>query len=363
MSDTGVEIDDAALDAAAADVDAESAPLRAVGARISGWLSVAVMSAPLREVCRGDATHTLVPGKPDVGLPRNRVGSIRVAITSVTEIDSDPESLRAVAEGLAAEAAEFVRRRRTEVFGDAAEPDAGGSAVRSKSSPTDPVTIVDTETERLLRDRLAVLRPSDPVLGEEGGGAARVEAGRPLWVLDPMTGTVELRLRHRGLCGVVGVQIDGASVAGAVANVPTGEVFSAAVGLGAHVRRGGVSTSLLHAVDDLAMALVGHRIRLRAGAAHRPGRGIGAIAARCPRRAPPRVVRAGPVHGGRGPHGRLLRGRRARLGLAAGALIAAEAGAQLILPPVDGDSDLLIVAAAPGIAEEFDAALRRAGAL
>jgi myo-inositol-1(or 4)-monophosphatase len=48
---------------------------------------------------------------------------------------------------------------------------------------------------------------------------------------------------------------------------------------------------------------------------------------------------------------------------AAGALIAAEAGAQLILPPVDGDSDLLIVAAAPGIAEEFDAALRRAGAL
>jgi myo-inositol-1(or 4)-monophosphatase len=45
----------------------------------------------------------------------------------------------------------------------------------------------------------------------------------------------------------------------------------------------------------------------------------------------------------------------------AGALIAGEAGASLLLPPVD-ESDRLIVAAAPGIAAEFDDALRRAGA-
>lgn len=282
----------------------------------------------------------------------------------MTEIDSDPESLRAVAEGLAAEAAEFVRRRRTEVFGDAAEPDAGGSAVRSKSSPTDPVTIVDTETERLLRDRLAVLRPGDPVLGEEGGGAARVEAGRPLWVLDPIDGTVNFVYGIEGYAVSVGVQIDGASVAGAVANVPTGEVFSAAVGHGAHVRRGGVSTSLrCTAVDDLAMALVGtgfgyareQRIRQAEVLARllpdvRDVRRLGSCALDlC-------MVAAGRMDAyyEDGVH---------VWDWAAGALIAAEAGAQLILPPVDGDSDLLIVAAAPGIAEEFDAALRRAGAL
>jgi myo-inositol-1(or 4)-monophosphatase len=298
-----------------------------------------------------------------VGLPRNRVGSIRVAITGVTEIDSDPESLRAVAEGLAAEAAEFVRRRRTEVFGDAAERDAGGSAVRSKSSPTDPVTIVDTETERLLRDRLAVLRPGDPVLGEEGGGAARVEAGRPLWVLDPIDGTVNFVYGIEGYAVSVGVQIDGVSVAGAVANVPTGEVFSAAVGHGAHVRRGGVSTSLrCTAVDDLAMALVGtgfgyareQRVRQAEVLARllpdvRDVRRIGSCALDlC-------MVAAGRMDAyyEDGVH---------VWDWAAGALIAAEAGAQLILPPVDGDSDLLIVAAAPGIAEEFYAALRRAGA-
>jgi myo-inositol-1(or 4)-monophosphatase len=45
----------------------------------------------------------------------------------------------------------------------------------------------------------------------------------------------------------------------------------------------------------------------------------------------------------------------------AGALIAEEAGASLVLPEVD-EGDTLIVAAAPGIAVEFDEALRRAGA-
>ena len=69
-----------------------------------------------------------------------------------------PRALRSVAETLAAEAAAFVRTRRGEVFG--ARPALRRSgAVRSKSTPTDPVTVVDTETERLLRDRLAQLRP------------------------------------------------------------------------------------------------------------------------------------------------------------------------------------------------------------
>ena len=41
-------------------------------------------------------------------------------------------------------------------------------AVSFKSTATDPVTVVDTETERLLRDRLAELRPGERILGEEG---------------------------------------------------------------------------------------------------------------------------------------------------------------------------------------------------
>ena len=45
--------------------------------------------------------------------------------------------------------------------------------MRAKSTPDRPVTVVDTETERLLRDRLAELRPGEPILGEEGGGSDR----------------------------------------------------------------------------------------------------------------------------------------------------------------------------------------------
>jgi myo-inositol-1(or 4)-monophosphatase len=146
--------------------------------------------------------------------------------------------------------------------------------------------------------------------------------------------------------------------------VPTGEVFSAAVGHGAHLRRGGVSTSLrCTTVDDLAMALVGtgfgyareQRIRQAEVLARllpdvRDVRRLGSCALDlC-------MVAAGRMDAyyEDGVH---------VWDWAAGALIAAEAGAQLILPPVDGGDSNLIVAAAPGIAEEFGAALRQAGAL
>jgi myo-inositol-1(or 4)-monophosphatase len=153
-------------------------------------------------------------------------------------------------------------------------------------------------------------------------------------------------------------------VAGAVANVPTGEVFSAAVGHGAHVRRAGVSTPLrCTAVDDLAMALVGtgfgyaraQRVRQAEVLARllpdvRDVRRLGSCALDlC-------MVAAGRMDAyyEDGVH---------VWDWAAGALIAAEAGVRLVLPPVDGgESDLLIVAAAPGIADDFEEALRQAGA-
>jgi myo-inositol-1(or 4)-monophosphatase len=102
----------------------------------------------------------------------------------------DPVQLRSVAERLAAEASDFVRCRREEVFSGAPQRESTGPAVRAKSTPTDPVTIVDTETERLLRDRLAQLRPGEHVLGEEGGGRSDDSAGRATWVVDPIDGTV-----------------------------------------------------------------------------------------------------------------------------------------------------------------------------
>ena len=159
---------------------------------------------------------------------------------------------------MAAEAAEFVRRRREEVFSGEPEREATGDAVRAKSTPTDPVTIVDTETERLLRHRLAELRPGEHVLGEEGGGSQDESAGRPTWVVDPIDGTVNFVYGLPAYAVSVAVQVDGQSVAGAVANVVDGAVYSAARGHGADMRRGSVTVPLRASrVDDLSMSLVG----------------------------------------------------------------------------------------------------------
>jgi myo-inositol-1(or 4)-monophosphatase len=279
--------------------------------------------------------------------------------------DSDPGSLRAVAELLAGEAAGFVRRRRAEVFGAESSRDQAASAVRAKSTPTDPVTIVDTETERLLRDRLADLRPGDPIVGEEEGGSAVGHHGKPTWVLDPIDGTVNFVYGIEAYAVSVGVQIDGRSVAGAVANVPTGEVFSAALGAGAHLRRDGVSTALrCNPVDDVSMALVGtgfgYSPELRLQQAEVLARLLPGV--RDVRRVGSCALDLCMVAAGR-------LDAYYELGVnvwdwAAGALIAEEAGARMLIPPIEGgdDGSSLIVAAAPGIAEAFDEALRRAGA-
>lgn len=278
----------------------------------------------------------------------------------VSRPDNQPARLRAVAEELAGEAADFVRRRRAEVFGADANGQASG-AVQSKTTPTDPVTVVDTETERLLRDRLAQLRSGDPILGEEGGGPAdSAAAGAVTWVLDPIDGTVNFVYGIPAYAVSVAAQIDGVSVAGAVADVVARRVYSAATGLGAHLTdTNGTRRLRCSAVDDLSMALLGtgfaySRRRRTAQAALvakmlpvvRDVRRIGSAALDlC-------MVAAGRLDAYY-EHGLHV------WDSAAGALIAAEAGARVVLPPESDGSAGLVVAAAPGIADELLGALER----
>jgi myo-inositol-1(or 4)-monophosphatase len=279
----------------------------------------------------------------------------------VTEIDTDPVLLRSVAEQLATEAAAFVRQRRREVFGDSQGSGIAGPVVRAKSTPTDPVTVVDTETERLLRDRLAELRPGEHILGEEEGGSTGGRDGLT-WVLDPIDGTVNFMYGLETYAVSVGVQRDGASLAGAVANVPTGALYSAALGHGAHIRRAGVTTPLAaSSAVELSMSLLGtgfsyapeHRVRqgeilTKLLPVVRDVRRMGSCALDlC-------MVAAGQLDAyyEDGVH---------VWDWAAAALIAAEAGANLRLPPADEGAGL-IVAAAPGIADALADALHSSGA-
>jgi histidinol-phosphatase len=51
-----------------------------------------------------------------------------------------------------------------------------------------PVTEADTAVERTLRDRLAVARPGDAIVGEEFGASEAGDQGRR-WIVDPIDGT------------------------------------------------------------------------------------------------------------------------------------------------------------------------------
>lgn len=275
--------------------------------------------------------------------------------------DNEPERLREVAEHLVAGAADYVRRRRAELFGR--EPAAESDAVRTKTSPTDPVTLADTETEQLIREQLARLRPGEAILGEEGG--ATLAGGAVRWVVDPIDGTVNFLYDIPSFAVSLAAQVDGTSVAGAVADVRGGQIYSAAIGLGAwEVAADGQRRELsCSRVTDLPMALVG------TGFSYSPPRRAAqaALVARLlPEIRDVRRLGSAALDLCMVAAGRL--DAHYEHGLqewdwAAGALIAAEAGAVVILPAQSDSGAGLVLAAAPGVAAELVAALDRFGGL
>ncbi|MCE7009667.1 inositol monophosphatase [Kibdelosporangium philippinense] len=126
------------------------------------------------------------------------------------------DTLRQVAVRVAREAAELVETTRRSAVRD----------VATKSSATDPVTAGDRAAERLIRERLAELRPGESVLGEEEGGATAADGVR--WVVDPIDGTVNYLYGFPWYSVSVAAQLDGITAAGAVVEPASGRVWSAA---------------------------------------------------------------------------------------------------------------------------------------
>ena len=154
------------------------------------------------------------------GLRSPRTGS-----ADGSEADPGP-ALRDVAVAVATEAAALVRVRRQD----------GVAVAATKSTGTDIVTEIDRESEALLLRRLQELRPGDGFLGEEGSGSGAASTTGVTWVVDPIDGTVNFLYGIAPYAVSVGaVDADGASLAGAVVDVTSGEVYSAAVGEGASV--------------------------------------------------------------------------------------------------------------------------------
>lgn len=234
---------------------------------------------------------------------------------------------------------------------------------RSKSSATDPVTVIDTSVEEHLRAEVASARPGDRVLGEEGGETSTAgSSGSVRWVIDPVDGTVNLLYGIPFTAVSVAAEVDGVVVAGAVHNIVTQETWTAAAGRGATLRDADGTVTVLSAsgCGELGSALVGTGFAYDSGVRADQGRVVAGLLPqiRDIRRCGSAALDLCMVATGRidAYYERCLQ----PWDHAAGALIAAEAGAVV---SVSADDAVPTTAAAPGVAREFLGALEGLQAL
>jgi myo-inositol-1(or 4)-monophosphatase len=107
--------------------------------------------------------------------------------------------------------------------------------IESKSTPTDLVSEADRSSQRFIRESLAIRRPRDGFLGEEGGDDDPGESGLR-WVVDPLDGTVNFLFGIPHWCVSIAVEDDRGTLAGAIYDPIRDELFTAARGAAATLR-------------------------------------------------------------------------------------------------------------------------------
>jgi myo-inositol-1(or 4)-monophosphatase len=132
--------------------------------------------------------------------------------------------LRELAVGLAEDAGRELLSRQSGLSID-------GAGVETKSSASDPVSAADRASEKLITDGLAAARPDDGLLGEEG--ASKVSSTGLTWVIDPLDGTVNYLYGRFDWCVSIAVEDADGALAGAVHQPRTGITWSASRGEGA----------------------------------------------------------------------------------------------------------------------------------
>ena len=109
--------------------------------------------------------------------------------------------------------------------------------VREKG-PNDFVTLADVECERVLGERLLAAYPGTAVLGEEAVAAdpalmRRLGEEKPLWVLDPIDGTINFAHGRAGFASIVALIVGGSTEAGWIHDPLADETVAAVRGHGA----------------------------------------------------------------------------------------------------------------------------------
>lgn len=248
----------------------------------------------------------------------------------------DPRALLAIAVDAATSAARLVvdeRPRRLEV-------------TQTKSSATDIVTEMDQRSERAIVEHISAARPGDGFLGEEG--AAHEGTTGVTWVIDPIDGTVNYLYEIPSYAVSVAARDGEGVVVGAVVNPVSGETWTAVRGGGAFLDGRPLR---LGTPPALEMALVATGFGY--------GRGRRARQAEILQSVLPRVRDIRRAGAASLDLCTLATGRVDAFyeqglkpwDLAAGGLVAAEAGAVVAGLPGKAAGEALVVAAAPGLYE------------
>ncbi|MFE0762826.1 inositol monophosphatase family protein [Streptomyces smyrnaeus] len=101
----------------------------------------------------------------------------------------------------------------------------------TKTSPIDVVTEMDLASEKLITGYLTEHRPHDGFLGEEGASSDGTSGVR--WVIDPVDGTVNYLYGRPDWAVSIAAEYHGESVVGVVAAPVRGETWYAVFGQGA----------------------------------------------------------------------------------------------------------------------------------
>jgi myo-inositol-1(or 4)-monophosphatase len=168
---------------------------------------------------------------------------------------ADPAELAELARSVALEAADLLMAGH-----------ATARVVQTKSSPTDVVTEMDRAAEELIRRRILAARPGDDILGEEGGQTGSGSAVR--WIVDPLDGTVNYFYGLPDWSVSIAAEIAGTVVAGVVRAPLHRATYTATLGGGAWLDSGWLATPARLSCNSgvpLARALVATGFSYQAG--------------------------------------------------------------------------------------------------
>lgn len=226
--------------------------------------------------------------------------------------------------------------------------------VSTKSTATDLVTSADRAAEELIRSGILAERSSDSIVGEEG--AAHIGTGPTEWFVDPIDGTTNYVYGIRAYSVSIAAAVDGRMVAGVVFDPSADELYRATHGGGA-TRNG----EPLHCgpAPEPASALVATGFGYRPDLRGDQGRVVAELlpTIRDIRRFGSAALDLCAVACGR-VDAYYERGLHS-WDLAAGALVAAEAGADVGNLRGGGPDEGFVLAAAPPLFEWLEGRLRQ----